>query len=83
MKAITTKYHGPTDVKGSRIIAADEDGNRIIRSLDSARRHDEAHGDAALALCAKMGWTGKLVGGGIKGGMVWVFTQGACSITAR
>lgn len=28
MKAITTKYHGPTDKRGARISATDGDGNR-------------------------------------------------------
>lgn len=29
MKAIETRYHGPTDTRGSRISAFDSDGNRV------------------------------------------------------
>ena len=34
MKAIITKYHGPTDYKGACITASDEDNNRITIGLE-------------------------------------------------
>lgn len=74
MKAITTKYHGPGNVRGSRFIASDEDGNRVIVSYDYALNSEQNHARAAEALCRKMGWVGTMMGGGIKGGMVWVWT---------
>lgn len=70
MKAITTKYHGPTNLRGSRVSAFDGD-NRIFVSFDYAS-HDP-HRDAALALCRKLNWTGKLISGGTKEGNVFVF----------
>ena len=83
MKAITTKYIGPTDHKGSRISASDSDGNRVIVPYRSEWDSEDNHGHAALSLCRKMGWAGTLVCGHIKGGMVFVFTQGAARIVAR
>ena len=73
MQAITTIYHGPTYSKGSRIIASNCDGKRLVMSYDCALNNDANHKKAALALRDKMGWKGRLIGGGIKNGMVWVF----------
>lgn len=75
MKAIRTKYHGPGNVKGARISATDDDGNRVIVSYDHASR--EPHDEAALALCKKMGWTGTLTRGAVRGGNVYVFSGDA------
>lgn len=73
MKAITTKHHGPTETKGSRISASDMDGNRVIirynHTLDARGNHKQA----ALALMDKMKWGGTLHPGAVKGGYVWVF----------
>jgi hypothetical protein len=73
MKAIKTQYKGPTDTNGSRIIASDTQGNRITIPYDYSVNSDQAHEIAAYALCKKMNWTGKLIGGGLKDCMVWVF----------
>ena len=75
MKAITTKYHGPTNSRGSRIIATDEDGNRISIGYPHGLTGIDCHAKAAVALCRKMNWGGKLLGAGIKGGYVFVFTD--------
>ncbi len=75
MKAITTKFHGPTNVKGSRYSATDSDNNRVILSTDHALNSDKNHARAARALCDKMGWKGELIGGGTKDGMAWVFAK--------
>jgi hypothetical protein len=63
MKAIVTKYHGPTNTKGSRISATDSDNNRVYVSRDCALHIEDSHKDAAIALCKKMNWHGKLVAG--------------------
>jgi len=73
MKAITTKFHGPTNTRGSRISASDEDGNRIIMSADHSLSQYGRHDAAARALCLKMKWEGCLMRGGVKGGNVYVF----------
>lgn len=57
MKAISTKYHGPTNTRGSRISASDSDHNRITVSFNSELDTDANHDAAAKALCVKMGWT--------------------------
>lgn len=76
MKAIMTKYHGPTNTRGSRISASDGDGNRVTVPFDYAAR--DPHDVAALALCRKMGWEGTLAKGGLASGNVYVFTSDRC-----
>ena len=71
MKAILTKYLGPTDRRGSRIKATDGDLNAITISYDDASSNP--HRDAAIALCAKMGWHGLMAQGGTPEGDVFVF----------
>jgi hypothetical protein len=73
MKAITTKYHGPTNTRGARITASDMDGNRVTVSRNLNEDVEQSHAAAAWALCLKMNWHGKLWGGSTKEGMVWVF----------
>lgn len=71
MKAIVTKYRGPTDTRGSRIIASDDDGNRVI--VPYPHEAHDPHLEAARALCLKMGWRGKLVSGSTGKGRVFVW----------
>ena len=74
MKALTTKYVGPTDHSGSRIIASEPDGKRVIKSWDSELSDIDNHREAAYALLDKMAWKGKLAGGFQKPRTyVWVF----------
>ena len=54
MKAVQTKYLGPTNTKGSRIKAwADGWGSKII-SYPHEYNSDRAHYEAALALLAQV-----------------------------
>jgi hypothetical protein len=79
MKAIRTKYYGPTATKPAHIKASDGDGNyvRLNHRLEflayAAQNSHPDHREAAENLCKKMNWTGKLVGGGYKDSMYWVF----------
>jgi hypothetical protein len=75
MKAIKTKYKGPTNYRGSRIIASDEDGNKVTISYPYELSGEAVYRKAADALCSKMGWSGNLVGGSLKNGYVFVFTS--------
>ncbi len=77
MKAIRTKYIGPSNVKGSRLTATTgETGQRIIMSWPSELNSSAAHAKGARALADKFGWTSKLIGGGFPDGtMVWVFVN--------
>ena len=78
MKAIITKYIGPTDTRGSRIKASDEDGNSITIGYDYAA--ESAHVVAARKLCEKMNWHGELVEGGLGDRSVFVFVDGEQTI---
>lgn len=74
MKAIVTKYHGPTNTRGSRISATDLDGNKVTLSYASELSSEENHDAAAKALCVKMGWTQHpLMRGGLAHGNVYTF----------
>lgn len=70
MVCIETKYLGPTDSQGSRIKAT-ANGHSIIvpYSYDSQCPYEKA----AYALCEKLKWSGKLIGGTSKIGKVFVF----------
>lgn len=78
MKAITTRFLGPSYTKPSRIIARDEDGNRFSASVSKLSdwgrlpHIEDVHAAAAIALCRKMNWHGSLIGGSIKGGYVFL-----------
>lgn len=75
MKAITTKYHGPTNTRGSRVSASDEDGNRVSLIWENALDSEANHDAAAKALCVKMDWTqNPLVRGHLKSGNVYVMS---------
>ena len=76
MKAIKTKYLPATDRRGSRIKASDSDGNSITVSYDSRWDSYRNHELAALDLCIKMKWSGRLIGGEFKNDMYWVFVEG-------
>ena len=77
MKAIRTKYIGPSNVKGSRLSATTgEKGQRIIMNWPSELNPGDAHAKGARALADKMKWAGELIGGGFPdGSMVWCFAD--------
>ena len=74
MVAIETKYYGPTNSRGSKIIAKTTN-HRLTVSYDHGLDLDENHAAAAVALCRKMYWTGELLGSSTKAGMVFVFAN--------
>ncbi len=75
MKAILTKYHGPTDTEHSWIGAFDMDRNRIAIPYPHELSGEECYRVAAQALCDKMHWTGRMVGGAIRDGYAFVFVD--------
>ena len=75
MNAIKTRYLCATDTKGSRIVADDGDGNRWTVPYRSEFDSEANHAAAALALCARMGWTGKLIPGNLGDGYVFVWLK--------
>ena len=77
MKAIRTRYHGPTNTRGARISATTEDRNRCSIPYPHELNRDEAHALAARTLCKKYNWNDKMIGGGLGNDMVWVFVHDA------
>lgn len=76
MKAISTRYLGPTNYVGARIKADDGDSNSVTIGYPHEYDSEKAHAQAALALVRKMGW-GKmhthLIAGSTRTGFVFVF----------
>jgi hypothetical protein len=72
-QAITTKYAGPTDSSGARVIAKCE-AKKIIVPWDHALGAPENHAAAALELMGRLGWAASndLVMGGTADGFVFV-----------
>lgn len=71
MKAIRTRYVGPTNTRGARIIASDGDRNSISISYPHSLNSDEGHELAAYLLMEKMQWTNRIIGGGFQRDMYW------------
>lgn len=79
LQAIVTKYHGPTNYKGSRISARANAG-RIFRQWDYELSVEENHAQAAQALADRCGWTVSngypaLVGGALPGDAGYCFVM--------
>jgi hypothetical protein len=72
MKAIRTRYSGPTNTRGSRIHATDGDGNRVTVSYQYQMNTVDGHEYAAYSLMRKMGWNNELAGGGFGRDQYWV-----------
>lgn len=84
--AIQTRYIGPTNFRGSRVKAYTESGRSITIQIAPEWSSEDAHREAALALCRKMDWHGDLIEGGTKEGYVYVFLPGGtdlCEVAIR
>ena len=76
MIAIRTRYHGPTNTKGSRISATDGRGHRVSIPYPHELAGAAVPAAAVDKLCAKRGWSGEMVGGGFddgRGDYYWCF----------
>jgi len=72
MQAIVTKYVGPTNVKGARIIAKAAAG-KVCISYPYESTLAKSHQIAAIALAKKLGWSGGWIAGGMPSGDGYVF----------
>lgn len=70
-KAITTRYAGPTNTRGSRISATAQAG-RIYVAYDYALNAEENHARAAKAYAHKWQWTGEWRGGAAPDFYCWI-----------
>ena len=75
--AVITKYVGPTNTKGARIVASNVDGRRVSIPYPHELSGEACHRAALDALILKWGLTvnGNWVGGAIKGGYAFVRTK--------
>jgi hypothetical protein len=77
-RAIRTWFAGPTNTRGSRVIAdAGDSASRVTLSWDHALNSEQNHATAAMAVVAKMGWDTpdhtRLTGGQHGDAYYWVF----------
>lgn len=75
MKAISTKYHGPTNTKGSRITAFDGDGHKASVPYPHELSGELVHYEAVKKLCDKMKWDYPTIFGGTKDGYVFCWAE--------
>jgi hypothetical protein len=61
-QAITTKYLGPTDKRGARIVATAAAGRKVFH-WDHAENTEENHKIAATHYANDLNWNGRLIGG--------------------
>jgi hypothetical protein len=78
MQAIRTRFHGPTNIKGSRYSAKCE-ARTIYLPTDFELDSQGNHTAAAKALLDLMGWKGSMVGGCFANDHYWVFTTDTCT----
>jgi len=60
--AIVTRYHGPTNTRGSRIVARTRHF-RVVVAYDHSLSLTQNHLRAADALSSTLGWEGRTIGG--------------------
>jgi len=74
-QAIETKYHGPTNSRGSRVSVVTGSGIRRSYGWDDGLNPEDNHVAAAVKLAKELGWIKhehELVTGGSRGGYVHV-----------
>ena len=69
---IYTTYKGPTNTKGSRIIAKSSNGFKVTVPYDYSLNSQDRHAKAANELIAKFGWEGEWVGAEGEKGYVFI-----------
>ena len=71
-QAITTRYFGPGNVRGSRVKATSGGGLSIALHWDDALNSVQNHALAAKTLAEKYDWHGAWAGGALADGYAWV-----------
>jgi hypothetical protein len=80
-QAITTRYFGAGNVKGSRVKATAAAGS-ITLHWDDALNIEQNHAKAAEALARKFGWPGNYYVGGLPDDRGYVFVSAAADTFA-
>jgi hypothetical protein len=71
-QAIETQYRGPTNHRGSRVIATAKAGQRLVHHWDYSLGIDGNHYAAAEALRAQLEWPAIKAGGATAKGYAFV-----------
>ncbi len=79
MQTISTRYIGPSNTRGSRIIATTSGGIRKVYPYQHDMDIDGNHTGAAWRLAESLGWHGNWQGGHTERGMVFVLVDGTFS----
>lgn len=79
-QGIETRYHGPTNFRGSRI-AARCDAKHMFVPYDHAVGVTENHEAACKALCSALGWDGHWIGASTARGYVFARYEPIPSLT--
>lgn len=74
---IQTRYLGPSNTRGGRIVADAGMKRRVTVKYDHSLSQYGAHAKAAKALCDKFEWRGDMTAGGTETGYVFVFHNAA------
>ena len=61
---IRTRYYGPTNLQGTRIVANDGNGHRLTHHRDYSKEVYEDHRAAAVALASRLDWPSTDLSGG-------------------
>lgn len=75
-QAISTHILPETDHKDRRIAAVACNGHRCIISYDHNLDNRQNHAAAAIHLAQRLNWTGTLIAGATREGMVFVWANG-------
>jgi hypothetical protein len=77
-QAVRTRYIGPGNVRGSRIVARSSSGHSLTLTWDDSLNSDENHRAGAKALVRKLGWDehDTYVGGAFGADIYWVCDNG-------
>ena len=73
MLPIFTRYRGPTEVLGARVIAYEEGGRRVTVPFDHALAIDDMHREAMRTFCRKYGLFGVLAEAPTECGRVFIW----------
>jgi hypothetical protein len=79
MQAIRTRYHGPTNTRGTRITATCEAGS-LTMPFDYSLNDEGNHAKAAQLMIKRLGWSGVFLGGQFDGDCYWVANSDASPV---
>ncbi len=67
VRVLITRYHGPTNTRGSRVSARVPSGRRVTLGWDYSLGEAENHDRAACALASELGWNPPTMAGNLPG----------------